>query len=528
MAAPLGHRQTRSMNDEPHRQTSPQVTRFFDWIRSIGIDRGHDRWFAGVCGGIAARTGLDPLIIRGIAIVLAILGGPALFAYAIGWALLPDASGRIHAEQAFRGVFEPAMAAIGALILITLLPFTRGLWWQGAPLAWGMPNWLATTFTVGWSIAVTVGIVWLVIFLLRRIPAPDSAFRSPAPASSGASAPFNGASTPPSAPSGSFATAPAGSTDAAGPAAAAAASTAVVWEATSAGRTTASTFSPGGAPIADGVTDPTAAVPPVPPVPPAAQRSAWDALMEQKHGSTGSADKRNYAHHNHDQAHRHHHPGAGFTAIALGLALTLGAGAAAIYSGAFAGGVWSGSALLIGLSFALGILALGIIVSGIRGRSSGAMGGFAFLAAAGLLALGILPAGTQFSAVGSPTWTVSSSSEAAPAYAIIAGTPTVDLTALTSSTASTSSGDAPTIDVWVGFGATELLLPANRPVNVEVNTLAGGVEYEASSNSRSSDVERGGVFFHDVRTVNGVDSATTPTIRVWTLAGQVTVSDTND
>ncbi|NYJ20682.1 PspC domain-containing protein [Glaciibacter psychrotolerans] len=510
------------MNDAPHHPPThppaPQVTRFFDWIRSTGIDRGHDRWFAGVCGGIAHRTGLDPLIIRGIALVLAVLGGPALFAYALGWALLPNASGRIHVEQAFRGVFEPAMIAIGALILFTVFPFARGLWWQGAPLAWGMPDWLAVTFTIGWSIAVTVFIVWVVIFLLRRIPASDSAFRG---ASAGAPA-AGSASTgmPPTGPRTSFVTTPSAQTDAAAPAApaaAAAASHSVVWESTAAGTATA----PGPAVGAAIPAAPTGTVPPVPPlspVPPAAQRSAWDALLEQKN-AVGEAAR------THDRHDHRPHPGAGFTAIALGLALALGSSAAAVYSGAFAGGIWSNSALLIGLSFTLGILALGVIVSGIRGRSSGALGGFAFLAAAALVVLGVLPPGTQYSIFGSPTWTVSASAEGAPAgYAMLAGNPTVDLRALDRAALTVPTGEPRVIDVWLGFGQTELVLPNNSPVTIEVNVLAGAVDYEEPGSNRA-DVARGGIFVHDVRTFNGTASTSVPTIRVWTLAGQVTVED---
>ncbi|WP_336697424.1 PspC domain-containing protein [Curtobacterium sp. USHLN213] len=69
------------------------ATRFFDWIRGIHVTRSDDRWLAGVCGAVAERTGLDPLVVRGVAIVVALLGGPVFLAYAAGWALLPDSSG---------------------------------------------------------------------------------------------------------------------------------------------------------------------------------------------------------------------------------------------------------------------------------------------------------------------------------------------------------------------------------------------------------------------------------------------------
>lgn len=555
MAATSAPRQTRNMNDAQHppaAPTSPHLIQFFNWIRSTGIDRGHDRWFAGVCGGIAHRTGLDPLIVRGIAVVLAILGAPVLLAYAVGWALLPNQSGRIHAEQAFRGIFEPAMVAIGALILVSVVPFARGLWWEGPPLAWGMPDWLAVTFTVGWTIAVIVGIVWLVIFLLRRVPAPSGAFRTPPPAPHGPSAsPSAPAASAPNAPaaapasaafassasstapadSTAFVTSATGTTDAptTGSAsssfgsaafAGAAATTAAAATDTTTGSAAFGATATGSAPAGSAQTGsaqtgsaPTGSTPP-----PAEPRSAWDALVDQTHGTLGTkSDWTAYT-----NAHKNRHPGAGFTAIMLGLGLTVGAAASAVYSGAFNGGVWSGSALLVGLAFTLGILALGIIIAGIRGRTSGAMGGFAFLAAASLLLLGVLPQSTQFALVGAPTWSVSASAaDAVPGYATLAGAPTVNLTALDNA----RSDDGRTIDVWLGFGETELVLPDNRPVTVEVNTLIGGLDYEATSGSNRSSTERGGIFLHDSRTFNGPDSQAVPHIRVWTLIGQVNVVD---
>ena len=82
----------------PPNAQRPESNRFFTWLRSLGVVRA-DGWIGGVCGGIALRTGLDPLIVRGIAVVIAILGGPALFFYAAAWLLLPDTHGEIHLER---------------------------------------------------------------------------------------------------------------------------------------------------------------------------------------------------------------------------------------------------------------------------------------------------------------------------------------------------------------------------------------------------------------------------------------------
>jgi phage shock protein C len=54
--------------------------------RSVG-----DRWIAGVCGGIAARTGLDVNLVRVVAVLLAVFGHLiGLIAYLAAWALVPE------------------------------------------------------------------------------------------------------------------------------------------------------------------------------------------------------------------------------------------------------------------------------------------------------------------------------------------------------------------------------------------------------------------------------------------------------
>ena len=54
--------------------------------RSVG-----DRWIAGVCAGIAARTGLDVNLVRVAAVLLAVFGHLiGLIAYLAAWALVPE------------------------------------------------------------------------------------------------------------------------------------------------------------------------------------------------------------------------------------------------------------------------------------------------------------------------------------------------------------------------------------------------------------------------------------------------------
>jgi len=149
---------------------SASSARFFGWIRSLGIIR-QNGWMGGVCGGVAARLGIDPIIMRGIAVVVAVLGGPAFLLYAAAWLLLPDSSGDIHLERLIRGHFEPAMIGIIVLALFSFLPFAQGFWWAGAQF-WGGLSWLASAGRVLWALLVIGLIVAFVIWAARsgRIP----------------------------------------------------------------------------------------------------------------------------------------------------------------------------------------------------------------------------------------------------------------------------------------------------------------------------------------------------------------------
>lgn len=144
--------------------------RFFSWIRGIDIRR-EPGWIGGVCAGIAARLGIDPLIVRGIAVVIAVLGGPAILLYAVAWLLLPDANDKIHLEEVFRGRLESPIAAIGALIVLSLLPVTQGFWFAGAGF-WGEPDWGGSIWRVLGTLGLLTLLVWFIVWLARRGPNP--------------------------------------------------------------------------------------------------------------------------------------------------------------------------------------------------------------------------------------------------------------------------------------------------------------------------------------------------------------------
>jgi phage shock protein PspC (stress-responsive transcriptional regulator) len=156
---------------------SGRGTRFFDWMRGLGVVRA-DGWIGGVSAGVAYRLGIDPLIVRGILVVAGILGAPVLLLYAAAWALLPDREGRIHLQRLFEGDFEPPMVAIGVIVLLSLIPWTSGLWWAGGPF-WNVPAWGDALGRVIWTLLVIGAVVALIVVAVRR---------SDARASSGAAA----------------------------------------------------------------------------------------------------------------------------------------------------------------------------------------------------------------------------------------------------------------------------------------------------------------------------------------------------
>ena len=183
---------------------TPPATRpehgFFRWIRSIGLVR-ETGWIGGVCAGIAARLGIDPLIVRGIAVVVAAIGGPAVLLYAIAWLLLPDRAGQIHAQEVGRGHVTPAFPAIVALGLLSLLPLAQGVWWLGG-LYWGVPDVLGGIARALWTLLLIAAIVGVVVWLARRADSTRTPAASSEPVITPTTTPATTDDRPDSVPSG--------------------------------------------------------------------------------------------------------------------------------------------------------------------------------------------------------------------------------------------------------------------------------------------------------------------------------------
>ncbi|MEA5453506.1 PspC domain-containing protein [Sinomonas sp. JGH33] len=132
---------------------------FFGWIRGLGVTRGPDRWAGGVASGLAHRWGIDPVIVRGLFIVAAIFLGVGVLAYGVLWLLLPEPDGRIHVQEAMRGRWTGGMTG-GLIATILGLGGARAGFWFGE-MRGAEPLW--ALFWIG-----LVGLVFISIARSRR------------------------------------------------------------------------------------------------------------------------------------------------------------------------------------------------------------------------------------------------------------------------------------------------------------------------------------------------------------------------
>lgn len=143
MAAAMTGRQAGPMSLPPPTDRVPRsLVTLFDRLREGGLARDTSlKWILGVCSGIAARVGVDPIVVRLVFLVLVLLGGFGLLPYLIAAILLPDEKGTIHLEEAFRQrrgqslwIVVLVAAVIGgeisdhrAVAALALVAFT--VWW---------------------------------------------------------------------------------------------------------------------------------------------------------------------------------------------------------------------------------------------------------------------------------------------------------------------------------------------------------------------------------------------------------------
>jgi len=422
-------------------------TDFFGWIRSNGIYRGNDRWIGGVCSGIAHRLGVDPIIIRGVFIVLTLLAGIGVLLYGLAWAFLPEPDGRIHVQEAGAGRWSSGMTGSLIATVLGLTGLGGGFWgWSHN----GLSGLLWTLFWVG-------GAIYLIYYLSQRNKA------HPTIAGHGTAAPDG---TYPMGSSGTAHTSTFSAGTASGPVPAAPGTPTPPYGSGTAG--TAGTgrygqggYSPSGMPSAPGEGAPGGAggsggtspggpgsgvpgsngypAPWVPPRPPKPRPSG---------------------------------PGAPAVAIATGLALLVGGGLKALDAANIID--LGGSANAIVWASAAAVLGLGIMAAGFRGRTAGILSLFAVIA---LVTGGIYntlnDGRMRFQQV---DWNPASIEEARGGIDITAGRGTVDLTDLSPTAPLTSDVVVP-LDITASN--VTVVIPQNVPVDIKADMTMGNLN-EAS------------------------------------------------
>lgn len=397
---------------------------FFDSLRRSGLVRTDDRWIGGVSGGLARRFGWDPLLVRALFIVAAMVGGLGLVAYGAAWALLPEErDGRIHLQQLFHGDVD--IAVLGAIAMVVV-----GL----GGSAWSPVGWWGDGYGwVTWLALAGVGIAVLVTLANRDArPAPPH----PQPVPPGALAPdVPGGPVPTTPPAQQPATAYPGQyphpVTPAGPTYPAATAYPTATYPTSSHPTSSypTMYPPVGRPPA-GPTPPPASVP---------------------RGPQG--------------------PGARATSAILGVGLIV----FALVWLASRTTTFDGPVFLTAGAIALIFAGIAVVVAGIRGRTSGGIGGLAVLAMVLLVPVAFVHSwsgefvGGKGIAVGELIKTPATVEAAEAGFFIGAGEARIDLTELPATRGTV------VVPIGIGAGDVTVILPEDGDWVAEVQVMAGEI-----------------------------------------------------
>lgn len=121
--------QTSASQPPPPVQHGDALDRLFAAARRFGVVRGtEDKWFGGVCAGIARRWNVDPLIVRALFLLATVLFGIGIPAYFLAWVLLPDESGEIVVEKAVRHGHASSIALCIVAAVVSFGGF--GVFWS--------------------------------------------------------------------------------------------------------------------------------------------------------------------------------------------------------------------------------------------------------------------------------------------------------------------------------------------------------------------------------------------------------------
>jgi phage shock protein PspC (stress-responsive transcriptional regulator) len=478
---------------------------FFASIRRGLFPRSEQRWVGGVAGGVAERIGWDPLLVRGILVVSFFLGGLGLILYGIGWALLPERDGRIHLQEATRGNFDVAM--LGSVAV-----FLTGFAW-GGPSGWWDDNgweWLAFLFWLA-----VLGVVFYLIVQGVQRRRDNAALRT------GAVAGSPGVPTP--------------GTPAAGPQAPGAPMGSAPQRPGDAG--TSAHFTPA-PPVEyrrpDGLVYATGAGPAPYRQTQAPYRSSPTQTIPPQPAYTPPAPR------------VHRGPGGTTVGVTMGLILLAGAlllglqrvGASGLPDGiGELGSVWLG----------LGTVTLGIaiLVSAMRGRTSGVLGFFAIVAMLfGVAYVAVAdavgprwvddamsssreiegyvsgPNDPDAATITEGTVMVQTVQEAENGFYVQWGEPTIDLSELDLS--GVEPGDPVVVPIQLGAGQTTVNVPADIAVDANAYVAAGHVQWNVDEHDRAASGVGSDTYFASDEV--GEDGAVL-TLDIEAGAGEVIVSE---
>lgn len=418
-------------------------TEFFDRLRGFGAVRPDDgRWAAGVCAALARRAGVDPLLVRGVLVALALTsGGLALVGYGVAWALLPQQDGTIHLEEAVHGRVRGGL--VGAAVL-ALIGFSRPLpWWLAGWTPWngGGPGGGLVVLAL-----VLLGIWWL---SQRNGSGPGGWGGPGGPGGPG-----------PGGPGGAY-----------GPGAPAA-------------------TDPAQAPTSTFATTPTAAYPTAPGygTPPA---GGYPDHGRYTTDATDYADR--YAAEytaRYTEAYQAAVAARPPDPTAPSHRLTLGTlGVALLAGGVLA--VWDRSAealpgptgLVAGCA-ALAVVAAGIVVAGVLGLRAGGLAPVGVLLALGLIVAAVTSPWLNLSGIGEREWRPVSAADAEQGYQLGVGRLSADLSR-TGLLAGARPEDPVTVETSLGVGELDLLVPAGTAVEIRAEVGAGDVQNGVDGSSES-------------------------------------------
>jgi phage shock protein C len=85
-----------------------------------------DRVFGGVCGGLGRYFGIDPVLLRIVAVVLALSGGFGFLAYLIAWIAIPESTDPTDPPARNSAGAPPASVFVGlAFVIVGVLLLMR-------------------------------------------------------------------------------------------------------------------------------------------------------------------------------------------------------------------------------------------------------------------------------------------------------------------------------------------------------------------------------------------------------------------